>query len=104
MTAHILTTVIARGLGRSVQVEVRSGEIYLGTLRSLDETFTLTLTTCTVTRVTGLKEDLPLVLLRGAEVRYIVFPSELSKGLVLKQSPAHFRSHHQSGPVARVKQ
>lgn len=104
MTAHILTAIIPRGVGRRVQVEVRSGDVYLGTLQSLDETFTLTLTTCTLTKVTGLRESLPLIVVRGAEIRYIAFPSELSRGLAPDQSPTRPRPHLHVGPIARVKQ
>ncbi|EPR60838.1 LSM domain-containing protein [Toxoplasma gondii TgCatPRC2] len=65
------------GLGHTVTVEIKSGEVYRGVLENAEDNMNCLLQTVTVTHRDGRVVSLEQVYIRGSQVKFIVFPDML---------------------------
>lgn len=82
-------------IGTVIQVELKSGRIYQGTLESVEDSMSLVLEHATTVEVTSrwrssydsarTTTTLAMVSIRGSSIRYIQFPDQLDLTATIKQ-------------------
>lgn len=71
-----------------VTVELKTGDVYRGTLSSAEDNMNIQMRRVTVTRRDGQVTNVPHVFIRGSKIRFLVLPDILSDAPMFKRIEA----------------
>eukprot|EP00389_Voromonas_pontica_P000366 GDKH01000526.1.p2 GENE.GDKH01000526.1~~GDKH01000526.1.p2 ORF type:complete len:121 (-),score=29.46 GDKH01000526.1:85-447(-) len=84
MSVGVPIKLLHEGLGHTVTIELKTGELYRGVLATCEDSMNCLMENVTVTGKDGKLSTLEQVFLRGSQIRFILFPDMLRHAPVFK--------------------